>query len=455
MQPMVHQYAMPTQLGHPGMLQQQQVRPLGYGQPSRSQAHATMQPVTALAQQLNPRQFQHEALGLSLSQRGMAPASALQPRGRTKGDSKLAAGEVAKTLLPNRSDPQMYAQQSYLTGTPTQTPKSNFFNVDYSRPQTSTKGGTESTSSKRTAASQMEQTTTKAARHTKSKRVEDPSAPDIGDMDVVAEAAIHLGEEQAALLTDFPSQGVTDPDAQEIESDILDVDAVKTRLQQVLADQGMQLAGQDVVDVVVQGMEEKFEAFLTKVLKHAIHRTDTAYVKADTDSKAVTSDVRTKLREIKKKQEQHKAAKLREEREKLEQLAETASKKELANNKELAAKVEKVKREKQFNAEAEAANRALSNALGGFGFEKYRKKKKDREAREAARAAASVSQPPTTQAAIPPTSQPVTFPKPAPLPKPPVVEEKRPVVLNLKDIISVMSGDNNYSFSPILYRLLL
>ena len=391
---------------------------------------------------------------------------------RMPGPQTRVSGEVAKTLMPPRTDGQMlsYTPGGYFAVSGPQMPRPVGLPLDYSRPQLTNDGRTvaDAVSIKRTAVAPIENPVTKAARNKRAKRpVEDPSAPDVGDMDVVTEADIQLADEQEALLTDVPSQGVSNADGQLIDSKILNVQAVHLRFQQILRERGMNLSGSDAVDVLMQGMEEKFEDFLIKATKRAIHRTETGHISGDTETKKVTSDVRTKLREIKKKHEQNKADKLKEEREKLEQLAETASKKELASNKELAAKVEKVKREKQFNAEAEAANRALSNALGGFGFEKYRKMKKDKEAKEAAERSKALARPAALPSATPPPlcsvppglpplpNQPPSHPKASSSSavKATSPEEKRPIVLHVKDLISVMEQDRHYSFSPTLYGL--
>lgn len=400
-------------------------------------------------QHLTSTRLAQDALVYPVS-RNMAESPRPQ-RPRTRSSELHGTGEVAKTLMPNRSDEQQLAGYPSYQYPAAQMPEAIPVSNEFSVQMETDRSVAEMVPAKRPAAP-IENTTTKTPRGGRNRRVavEDPSAPDVGDMDVVTEAYIRLEDEQEALFVNIPSQGVSDVADDLIKSNIINVSTVQSRLVQILNEQRMQCTGIDCLDLVVRGMEEQFESFLTKAVKRAIHKSETAHVEMETDQKAITSDIRSSFREIKRKQEQRKANKLREERERLERIAETASKKDLANNKELAAKVAKVRQEKQFNADAEAANRALSHALGGVGFEKFRKQKQDREAREAAKQAnVSNAQPP---ASVPSQCPSVPISQPPSVQKVSSVREKPPIVMTARDVLSTMSQDNRYAFSPLLYR---
>eukprot|EP00210_Caulerpa_lentillifera_P002053 g1968.t1 len=429
-----------------------------------------------LMQQWNSRQGPFSPYNIETKQEpsdnfNMGQKSAQTNIMRTRTRSQISgtnqnSGEVARTLMKSRPEQPMYHYQpGRYPPVPSIPQAKGNLPPGYLQGLQVPQGMTPAQlPNKRTAPTSVESNMTKSARFTKGKRqggVEDPNAPDMGEMDAVLEASIHLADEQRALLSDIPSQVTSDASAQVIESNLLNVDAVKLKLHQLMREKGTQLAGGECIDVVVQGMEEKFEALIKKSMKLAMHRVDSSNTVCDGEKKIKTSEVKTKVREIKKQNEAQKANKLREEREKLEQLAETASKKDLANDKELAAKVERVKREKQLNAETEATNRALSNALGGLGFEKFHKMKRDKEAAAAAAAAASSTpstpksttstpQPPSTSRIRPPLiTRPAIPPQPSKQ-----REEKKSVVLGVKDILTAMSLDSHYCFSPVLYRIL-
>lgn len=407
---------------------------------------------------LEPKQEPPE--NFNLAQKNAQATSVIRTRARSQAaGSTQNSGEVARTLMQSRPDQALhhYPPGSYtpVHSTPQGkgTVPGGYLQGLQMQHQVMGPG---QMSAKRTAPTTVEANVTKTARFSKGRRqgVEDPNAPEMGEMDAVLEASIHLGDEQRALLSDIPSQVTSDASTQVIESNLLNVDAVKIKLQQIMREKGIQLAGGECIDVVVQGMEEKFEALIKKSLKLAIHRVESSNMICDGERRVKTSDVRTKVREIKKQNDAQKANKLREEREKLEQLAETASKKDLANDKELAAKVEKVKREKQLNAETEATSRALSNALGGLGFEKFHRKKQEKEAKEAAAAVVpktSTPQPPVTA----PTKPPLMVRPIAPPQSSRQKEERKSVVLGVKDILTAMSQDTHYCFSPVLYRMYL
>ncbi|GMH34276.1 hypothetical protein BSKO_02110 [Bryopsis sp. KO-2023] len=222
---------------------------------------------------------------------------------------------------------------------------------------------------------------------------EDPNAPDAAEGDVIQGAEIELADEQEALLGRFMtvrqgevSQPAKQASAPPSTSSWVNSAAVQDKLNRVLRREGVAGMGPECVEAMVRGIELKFEGMIGKFVSSARHRLPPT---AGRRGVQITSDIRGKLREVKKAEAEKQASKERAERAKLEKLAETATqtatKKELAGNKELAAKVEKVKRERLLSAEAAATNRALSRAFGGLGFDKLRKMKREKEAAEKAK----------------------------------------------------------------------